>query len=38
VKQRISDLVEATGVQEAIIVPQGPDLQTKLRTLRSLVE
>jgi luciferase family oxidoreductase group 1 len=36
VKQRVADLVEATGVQEAIIVPQGPDLETKLRTLREL--
>ena len=35
-KQRIADLVAATGADEVIIAPQGPDLETKLRTLREL--
>ena len=34
--QRLADLVEATGADEVIVVPQGPDLETKLRTLRDL--
>jgi len=34
--QRIADLVEVTGADEVIVVPQGPDLATKLRTLRDL--
>ena len=36
VTQRVADLVEATGADEVIVVPQGPDLETKLRTLRDL--
>lgn len=36
VRARISDLVHATGADEVIVVPQGPDLETKLRTLRDL--
>jgi luciferase family oxidoreductase group 1 len=35
-KQRLADLVEITGADEVIVVPQGPDLETKLRTLRDL--
>ena len=34
--QRLADLVEVTGADEVIVVPQGPDLETKLRTLRDL--
>jgi luciferase family oxidoreductase group 1 len=34
--RRLDDLVAATGADELILVPQGPDLQTKLRTLREL--
>jgi luciferase family oxidoreductase group 1 len=30
---RIAALVESTGADEVIVVPQGPDLATKLRTL-----
>lgn len=37
VRQRIADLVEVTRADEVVVVPQGPDLQTKLRTLRELV-
>ena len=37
VQQRIADLVEVTRADEVIVVPQGPDLDTKLATLRSLV-
>ena len=37
VQQRIADLVEITRADEVIVVPQGPDLDTKLATLRSLV-
>lgn len=36
VTQRIADLVTITGADEVIVVPQGPDLATKLRTLSSL--
>ena len=36
VTQRIQDLVTITEAQEVIVVPQGPDLATKLRTLRDL--
>lgn len=36
VTQRIADLVEVTRADEVIVVPQGPDLDTKLRTLRDL--
>jgi luciferase family oxidoreductase group 1 len=36
VKQRIADLVEITRADEVIVVPQGPDLESKLRTLREL--
>ncbi|CAN5255800.1 LLM class flavin-dependent oxidoreductase [soil metagenome] len=36
VQQQIADLVEVTGADEVIVVPQGPDLETKLRTLRDL--
>jgi luciferase family oxidoreductase group 1 len=36
VKQRIADLIEVTGSDEVIVVPQGPDLETKLRTLREI--
>jgi len=35
-RQRIADLVTVTGADEVIVVPQGPDLDTKLRTLREL--
>ena len=35
-QQRIADLVEVTRADEVIVVPQGPDLETKLRTLREL--
>ena len=37
VKQRLDDLVEMTGADEIIVVPQGPNLETKLRTLSELV-
>ncbi len=33
---RIEALVESTGADEVIVVPQGPDLATKTRTLRDL--
>ena len=36
-QQRIADLVEVTRADEVIVVPQGPDLATKFRTLRELV-
>ena len=36
VRQRLDDLVAVTGADEVIVVPQGPDLETKLRTLREL--
>lgn len=36
VRARIDDLATATGADEVIVAPQGPDLQTKLRTLRDL--
>jgi luciferase family oxidoreductase group 1 len=38
VTQRIDDLVAITGADEVIVVPQGPDLESKLRTLRDLKE
>ena len=34
--QQIAALVEVTRADEVIVVPQGPDLETKLRTLRDL--
>ena len=34
--QQIADLVKVTKADEVIVVPQGPDLETKLRTLREL--
>jgi luciferase family oxidoreductase group 1 len=37
VKQRIEELSIATGADEVVVVPQGPNLETKLRTLRELV-
>ena len=37
VTTRIAALVESTGADEVIVVPQGPTLETKLRTLRDLV-
>jgi alkanesulfonate monooxygenase SsuD/methylene tetrahydromethanopterin reductase-like flavin-dependent oxidoreductase (luciferase family) len=33
---RIRTLVEQTGANEVIVTPQGPDLESKLRTLRDL--
>lgn len=36
VTRRIDDLVAATGADEVIIVPQGPDASAKTRTLREL--
>ena len=36
VTARITALVEETGADEVIVVPQGPDLETKLQTLRLL--
>lgn len=36
VRQRIDALIEATGADEVIVVPQGPDLATKVRTLSEL--
>ncbi|MBB5843559.1 luciferase family oxidoreductase group 1 [Conyzicola lurida] len=36
VNQRIADLVEITKADEVIVVPQGPDLESKLRTLRDV--
>ena len=36
VRQRLDDLVALTRAQEVVIVPQGPDLATKLATLRAL--
>jgi len=36
VTSRLSELADATGADELIVVPQGPDLETKLRTLREL--
>jgi len=36
VRSRVSALVEATGADEAIVVPQGPDLESRLRTLTEL--
>lgn len=36
VRSRIDDLAPATGADEVIVVPQGPDLETKLGTLRAL--
>jgi luciferase family oxidoreductase group 1 len=36
VRLRIEALADTTGADEVIVVPQGPDLDTKLRTLRAL--
>jgi len=36
VRSRIDELVMQTSADEVIVVPQGPDLETKLRTLRDL--
>lgn len=36
VKQRIDDLRAVTKADEVIVVPQGPELEVKLRTLREL--
>jgi luciferase family oxidoreductase group 1 len=36
VTERIADLLQNTGADEVIVVPQGPDLPTKLRTLSDL--
>ena len=36
VHERLDALVAATGADEVILVPQGPDLATKVRTLRDL--
>ncbi|MDO7882305.1 LLM class flavin-dependent oxidoreductase [Antiquaquibacter soli] len=36
VRQRIDDLATATGADEVIVAPQGPDLATKLGTLRAI--
>lgn len=36
VQSRIASLVASTGADEVIIVPQGPDLATKLATLQAL--
>ena len=35
-QQQIADLLGVTRADEVIVVPQGPDLETKLRTLREL--
>ncbi len=35
-RERIDALVASTGADEVILVPQGPDLATKVRTLREL--
>jgi luciferase family oxidoreductase group 1 len=35
-QQRIADLVTITGADEVILVPQGPDFETKVRTLAAL--
>lgn len=37
-RQRIDELVALTQAQEVIVVPQGPDLATKVETLRALAE
>jgi alkanesulfonate monooxygenase SsuD/methylene tetrahydromethanopterin reductase-like flavin-dependent oxidoreductase (luciferase family) len=36
VTTRIAELLDATKADEVIVVPQGPDLPSKLRTLRDL--
>ncbi len=36
VTARLEALAESTRADEVIVVPQGPDLETKLRTLRDL--
>ena len=36
VTERIESLADSTKADEVIVVPQGPDLETKLRTLRDL--
>lgn len=35
-RDRIAELVDATGANEVIVAPQGPDLDSRLRTLREL--
>ena len=37
-KARIQALVASTGADEVIVAPQGPDLESKLATLRALAE
>lgn len=37
-QRQIADLVEATKADEVIVVPQGPDLATKLATLSALAQ
>ncbi len=36
VTARIDELVADTGANEVLVVPQGPDLESRLRTLRHL--
>jgi alkanesulfonate monooxygenase SsuD/methylene tetrahydromethanopterin reductase-like flavin-dependent oxidoreductase (luciferase family) len=36
VRARVSALVDATGANEVIVVPQGPDLESRVRTLSDL--
>jgi luciferase family oxidoreductase group 1 len=36
VQRRLAELLEVTRADEVIVVPQGPDLQTKLESLRSV--
>jgi len=38
VTARIADLVEQTGADEVIVVPQGPDVANRLRTLSELAD
>jgi alkanesulfonate monooxygenase SsuD/methylene tetrahydromethanopterin reductase-like flavin-dependent oxidoreductase (luciferase family) len=38
VRSRIDALVEATGADEVIVVPQGPDLAARETTLRALAD
>ncbi len=35
-RARVADLAAATGADEVIVAPQGPDLATRVRTLRAL--
>ena len=37
VRSRIRDLAEATGAQEVIVAPQGPDAASRIRTLEEIV-